>query len=161
MDIIELMSAVQSLNTADAFRPRLSTEQWRTLAQYLTPQELRTGELLIKQGDADRTVYLLARGSLQVFVVGAVAGNRVAVLRPGAITGEPALFVDEPRGANVEAMTPAVVWALRLTRFEELAQRVPALALEVSRAAGAVVARRMRASTLALATGQPGPGPAA
>ena len=42
--------------------------------------------------------------------------------------------------ANVEAMTPCVVWALRGPRMEELAQRSPALALELLRAAGAVMA---------------------
>lgn len=148
MDIIELVNTVQSLNSDDAFRPRLNLDQWRTLAQYLTQHEIRAGDLLIKQGDSDRTVYLLGKGSLQVFVAGGVPGSRVAVLRPGSITGEPGLFVDGPRGANVEAMTPCTVWALRLPRFEELAQRVPTLALEVSRAAGAVMAKRLRASNL-------------
>jgi len=42
--------------------------------------------------------------------------------------------------ANVEAMTPCVIYALRLPRFEELAARVPAVAVEVVRAAGAVMA---------------------
>jgi CRP-like cAMP-binding protein len=48
--------------------------------------------------------------------------------------------------ANVEAMTPCIVWALRGPRMEELAQRSPALALELLRAAGAVMAARMRAN---------------
>lgn len=149
MDIIELVTAVQSLNAEDAFHPRLNLDQWRTFAQYLSPHEIRAGDLLIRQGDSDRTVYLLGRGTLQVYVTGGGTGSRVAVLRPGSITGEPALFVDGPRGANVEAMTPCTVWALRLPRFEEMAQRVPALALEISRAAGAVLARRLRASNAA------------
>ena len=60
--------------------------------------------------------------------------------------GEPGLFADGPRTANVEAMTPCIVWALRLPRFEELGQRVPAVALEALRAAGAVMATRLRAN---------------
>jgi CRP-like cAMP-binding protein len=48
--------------------------------------------------------------------------------------------------ANVEAMTPAVVWALRGPRLDELAQRLPALAYEILRGAGAVMAARMRAN---------------
>jgi len=39
-----------------------------------------------------------------------------------------------------------VVWALRGPRMEELAQRSPTLALELLRAAGAVMAARMRAN---------------
>jgi CRP-like cAMP-binding protein len=48
--------------------------------------------------------------------------------------------------ANVEAMTPCVVFALRGPRLEELAQRSPALALELLRTAGGVMATRMRAN---------------
>ena len=146
MDFNELVTAVQSLNTEDAFRPRLNHDQWRILSQYLSHHEIRSGDLLIKQGDADRAMYLLARGTLQVFVTGAPAGSRIAILRPGSIAGELGLFVDGPRAANVEAMTPCEVWALRGPRLEELGQRVPTLALEVVRAAGAVMAVRMRAS---------------
>ena len=147
MDINELVQATQTLNAEDAFRARLSLEQWRTIAPYLTRHELRAGDLLIKQGDDDRTLYFLAQGNLQVFVTGGAPGsNRIAILRTGSVVGEPGIFGDSPRMANVEAMTPCVVYALRGPRLEELAQRSPALALELLRSAGAVMAARMRAN---------------
>lgn len=147
MDAIALIQAIQTLNTEDAFRPRLDAQQWRTFAQYLTRHELRTGDLLVRQGDHDRTLYFLGQGTLQVFVTGAPPGtSRIGLLRPGAMVGEPGLFGDVPRMANVEAMGSVVVFALRLQRFEELAQRVPAVALEVLRGAGTVMAWRMRAN---------------
>ena len=125
----------------------LSPSYIRSIAPYLTRHEIRAGDLLIKQGDADRTMYFLAQGSLQIFVTGGPPGsNRIAILRTGSVVGEPGLFGDSPRMANVEAMTPCVVWALRGPRMEELAQRSPALALELLRAAGAVMATRMRAT---------------
>ncbi len=145
MEFNELVQAVQTLNVEDAFRPRFSLDQWRTVAPYLTPHEIRMGDLLIKQGDSDRSMYFLGRGSLQVFVTGGPPGShRVVILRSGAVVGELGIFVDGPRTANVEAMTPCVVWALRGPRLEELAQRQPALALELVRAAGAVMAVRLR-----------------
>jgi CRP/FNR family cyclic AMP-dependent transcriptional regulator len=92
-------------------------------------------------------MYFLAQGSLQIFVTGGPPGsNRIAILRTGSVVGEPGLFGDSPRMANVEAMTPCVVFALRGPRIEELAQRLPALALELLRAAGGVMATRMRAN---------------
>ncbi|MFZ4550258.1 MAG: cyclic nucleotide-binding domain-containing protein [Aquabacterium sp.] len=147
MDSTELIQAIQTLNTEDSFRPRLDPQQWRTFCQYLTRHELRSGDLLVKQGDRDRTVYFLGQGSLQVFVTGAAPGaSRIAILRPGAMCGEPGLFSDGQRTANVEAMTPCVIYALRLPRFEELCARVPVVAVEVLKAAGAVMAIRMRAN---------------
>ena len=147
MQIDELMRAVQTLNADDAFRVRLGMDQWKLLAGYLTRHEIRAGDLLIKQGDHDRTMYLLERGSLQVFVSdGAPGQHRIAILRPGSVAGEPGLFSEGPRMANVEAMTPCVVWALRGPRLEEMALRVPQMALEVLRAAAATMAVRMRAN---------------
>jgi CRP-like cAMP-binding protein len=43
-------------------------------------------------------------------------------------------------------MTACEVWALRGPRLEELSQRSPALVLEILRAAGNVMAVRMRAN---------------
>lgn len=147
MDITRLVQAMQTLNAEDAFRPRLNLDQWRVIAPYLTRHEIRAGDLLVKQGDADRTMYMLAQGSLQVFTAGGAPGsNRIAILRAGSVVGEPGLFTDGPRMANVEAMTVCEVWALRGPRFEELSQRTPALALELLRAAGNVMAVRMRAN---------------
>jgi CRP/FNR family transcriptional regulator, cyclic AMP receptor protein len=146
MEFQQLVQAIQTLNAEDAFRPRLSLDQWRSIAPYLTRHDIRAGDLLVKQGDTDRTMYFLAQGSLQVFVTGAAPGaNRIAILRAGAVVGEPGLFSDGPRLANVEAMTPCVVWALRGPRLEELSQRLPALALELLRAAGGVMCARTRA----------------
>jgi CRP/FNR family transcriptional regulator, cyclic AMP receptor protein len=147
MDINELVHAIQTLNAEDAFRTRLTLDQWRSIAPYLSKHDIRAGDLLIKQGDADRTMYFLAQGSLQVFVTGGPPGsNRIAILRAGSVVGEPCLFSDGARMANVEAMTACVVHALRGPRLEELAQRLPALAMELLRAAGGVMATRMRAN---------------
>jgi CRP/FNR family cyclic AMP-dependent transcriptional regulator len=145
MEINDLVHAIQTLNAEDAFRPRLTPDQWRVIAPYLTRHDIRAGDLLIKQGDTDRTMYFLGQGSLQVFVTGGPPGsNRIAILRAGSVVGEPGLFSDGVRTANVEAMTPCMVWALRGPRFEELAARSPALALELLRAAGGVMSTRMR-----------------
>ena len=147
MDIQGLIQAVQSLNADDAFRPRFSADHWRQLSPYLSRHDIRSGDLLVKQGDSDRTMYLLEQGSLQVFATnGAPGSNRIGILRAGSVVGEPGLFSDGPRTANVEAMTPCVVWALRGPRFEELVQRLPAVAIEILRAAGGVMAARMRAN---------------
>lgn len=143
----DLIQSIQTLQADDTFRARLDPQQWRTLAGYMTRHDVRAGDVLIRQGDTDRAMYLIGAGTFQVYVDGAAPGtSKVALLRAGAICGEPSLFSDGQRMATVEAMTTATIWALRLPRFEELAQRVPAVALEVVRAAASVMASRMRAN---------------
>ena len=68
MEIDELVTAVQTLNAEDAFRARLTLENWRVVAPYLARYEIRAGDLLIKQGDSDRSMYFIAQGSMQVFI---------------------------------------------------------------------------------------------
>src|SRR5690606_37434133 len=93
--------------------------------------------------DTDRTVYFLGSGSLQSFTAGGPAGRpRIRILRAGSVIGEAGLFIHGERSANVEAMTPCVVWALAGPRFEEMVQRSAPIALELLRAAGAVMAVR-------------------
>jgi len=147
MDIQPLYDAIHSLNAPDAFKPRLSFDQWRILQSFLTRHELRAGDLLLKQGDHDRTLYILESGTLQVFVNQPKPGqSRLSILRAGSVVGEAGLFSDQPRMANCEAMTACNVWALQVTRLEELTARNPALTLELVRAAAAVMGVRMRAN---------------
>jgi CRP/FNR family cyclic AMP-dependent transcriptional regulator len=147
MSIDSLIAAVQSLNADDALRLRYNKEDWRMLASYLMPHSLRAGDSIIRYRDMDRTLYLLESGTLQVYVPESGPVRRpVAILRSGAVVGEPSLFGDTPRMAQVDAMSPVVVWALTKPRFEEFAARQPELALELLRAAGSVMAERMRAN---------------
>lgn len=147
MDITTLVQAVQTLKASDAFNAGLGMQHWQMLAPYLARHSLRAGHLLIHQGDSDRGAYFLEQGNLQVYVTGGLPGQpRIAILRPGSLVGEPGLFAEVKRNANVEAMTPCVVWALSLARLDELCARVPSLALPVLRAAGAVMVTRVRAN---------------
>ena len=138
MDASALPQVIHSLGAEDGFRPRLDDKQWQTLTQYLMRRPLESGEVLIRQGERDRSLYVLAQGNLQV----RQAGAALAILRAGAICGESGLFGEGLRLADVEALTPCIVFVLRLPRFEELAARFPLIGLEVVRAAGAVMASR-------------------
>jgi CRP/FNR family cyclic AMP-dependent transcriptional regulator len=147
MTIDTLVHAMQSLTGDDAFRARLSLEQWRSVAAYMARGDLRAGERLVHVGDTDRTLWFLAQGTLQVYGDGPPGPEqpRLAILRAGAVVGEASLFAERARSAHVEAMTACSVWALRSTRLDELAQRMPAVACEILRAAGAVLAVRLPA----------------
>jgi CRP/FNR family transcriptional regulator, cyclic AMP receptor protein len=151
MDIQSLVLAVNSLDAEDAFKPRLTSDQWRLMQGFLSHHELRPGDLLARQDDMDRTVFFLEEGTVQVYRsapqapgADAQARTRIALARPGSILGEGGLFGLVPRLANVEAMTACKVWVLVATRWDELCMRQPLLAVEVLKAAGIVYASRMR-----------------
>lgn len=153
MSIEQLREATSSLNTPDAFRPRFDEKRWAQFGSFLQQHKLRPGDLLVRFHDQDRNMYLLESGTLQVYVPDDGRQRRpVAILRPGSVVGEPSMFGDTPRMAQVEAMSAVTVWVLTRPRFEELLVRVPDLGIELLLAIGAVMAERMRAN---LERGQP------
>ena len=88
MNVQHLVQAVQTLNAYDAFRPRFSPENWRVVGSYLIRREMKSGDVLIYQGDSDRTMYFIESGTLQVYVRGtATSAAKIALLRAGAISG--------------------------------------------------------------------------
>lgn len=146
MDITPLVQAVQAAKGGDAFDAGLDAPHWHALAPYLSRRSLRAGESLMRQGDSERCACWLEQGNLQIFVRGGAPGvSRVGVLHPGTLVGEAALLADVPRTANVEAMTPVVVWCLSAAQLDRLCADDPALGLRLLRAAAAVMARRVRA----------------
>ena len=145
MDITPLVRVLQSTQGEEAFGARLTPEQWQDLACALERRELNPGDLLLRRGDVEAQAWFVERGQLQVFVAGGPPRcHRIATLRAGSLVGEPGLFAATPRMAHVEAMTPCVVWSLSARRLQDLAADQPAVVLEVLRAAGAVMAVRMR-----------------
>lgn len=141
--IQDLCRAISQNTSYDAFAPALSAQQWEMLANYLQPMSLPAGQILIDQGSQDRTVYFIESGALSVHVIGSSGQMQLAILNAGSVVGEGAFFSRLPRSANVIATAPARIWRMTAIRFSEMSNRQPALALEMTLALGAVIARRM------------------
>lgn len=145
------MSSIQGLcravlqNTShDAFAPNFSPSQWEALGSYLHVSDLAAGQVLIDQGATDRTVFFIEMGALSVHVISSTSGQmRLAILNPGSVVGEGSFFSRLPRSAHVAATGAARVWRLTPIRFTEMCNRQPELALQLTLALGAVIARRM------------------
>lgn len=142
-DILNLAQAMRMSSALDAVPMNLADTQWRTLADFLQPVSLRQGQVLIEQGVKDRTVYLVASGSLTVHFEDDRDRIRVAVVSAGSLLGEGAFFSHLPRSATVHAGSACKLWCLTPLRFRELSTRHPEVALDLTVAMSAVLARRM------------------
>jgi CRP-like cAMP-binding protein len=160
MDMYELSSGVALRGLIDAMRRGgaydalpcgLDSAQWACLAPYLQSCVVRTGQVPIRQGDKDRTLFLIESGTLTVHLEDAHGRMKLAVLAPGTVVGEGAFFSGEPRSATVVTTRDSQLWALKHARFQELSARQPAIALELAMACAAVVVRRLANTTLRVA----------
>ena len=142
-DILDLAQAMKHSSALDAVPLNLQDAQWRSVADYLQAVSLQQGQVLIEQGVKDRTVYFVESGSLTVHYEDDKDRIRIAMVGAGSLLGEGAFFSHLPRSATVNAGSACRLWCLTPLRFRELSTRFPELALELTVAMSAVLARRM------------------
>ena len=144
MNVQQLVDAIGALDATDALQCRLTVDEWKVLAPYLAVRFLRTGEPLVREGDTDRELFILADGELEV----TIQGNFVATVLPGGVVGEGTFFSGHPRSASVTPTSPGVAWGLSWDRFDAMAAKQPRLAVDLVKGLATVLAIRMREALL-------------
>lgn len=138
-----LAQAIAHCHASDALRFQFSAPHWEILASYMQPFALGSGQVLIEQGATDRTLYFIESGTLSVHFEDDKSRIRMALVGPGSVVGEGAFFSHQPRNATVQASGDCKLWCLTPMRFTELANRHSPVALELTLAMAAVMARRL------------------
>jgi len=98
--------------------------------------EIKSGEVLIKEGDVGEEMYVLIEGTAKI----EYRGLFFAEIGPGDFVGELAVIDGSPRLSTTIAVTDCRVVAINRARFEFLVAETPNFALEVMR----VLALRLR-----------------
>lgn len=143
-EIQALVAAVAQNDRTDGVNFGLTTAQWKILSSYLQQFTAETGQVIIESEQLNRSVYLLERGSLSVHAEDAKGRIRLAMLGAGAVVGEASFFSHLPGTATVQVASPSVLWRLNSTRFAELANRQPTIALQLVMGLAGVLAKRLR-----------------
>jgi CRP/FNR family transcriptional regulator, cyclic AMP receptor protein len=109
---------------------------------------LPKGDLLFSQGDPSHELFVIAVGRIAI-VTRSTDGREsmVAVLEAGGLFGELGLFDDEPRSADVRALTDSEVIALSYEDVRAVLHARPEILWVIVR----LLARRLRATDEALA----------
>ena len=113
----------------------LHENEAKNLAAILGARHMKDGELLVKEGEADQTLYILVVGKLAVISV-AFDGkeNLVYTMTEGECAGTRAFVERTPRKATLRAIGNATVYTLTPDDFESLLDASPRLAFKVMRA---------------------------
>ncbi len=98
--------------------------------------------MIVKQGDAGDSFYILRSGNVQVVLERrGKTPTPIALLGPKEGFGEMALLTGQPRSASIIAMTDVEVWRLTKTAFERLLSENLSLSLYFNR----ILSQRLRA----------------
>ncbi len=144
MNVQQLMDAVAELQAHDALPCKLTLDEWKKLAPYLAIRFLKAGDTLIREGESDRELFILAEGELHVTIHSTV----LARLAPGTVVGEGTFFSGQPRSATVVSAEPGIAWSLSWEKFESLTHKQQRLAVDLVKGLAAVLAIRMREAIL-------------
>ena len=112
----------------------LHEDEAKTLAAILGVRHLKDGELLVNEGGAEQTLFILASGKLAVISSTEGKENLVYTMKEGECAGTRAFVDRAPRKATLRAMGNATVYTLTPDAFESLLDANPRLAYKVMRA---------------------------
>jgi CRP-like cAMP-binding protein len=105
----------------------------------------RAGECVVIEGESAHAVYLVLRGRLDVQKpLGEGRVKTLAQLKPLDCFGEMAFLDQEPRSANVMAVTDGELLAIPMAAFADLMERDPAIGMKIYRELARILAGRLR-----------------
>ena len=105
--------------------------------------ELAAGAVVVEEGSPSHDFYLLESGRASVFTGTGDARLRVASVGAGAIVGEVAFYLGEPRTASVITSEPTVVWRFTRRDLERLQSEMPDIAASLHAGLARMLADRL------------------
>jgi CRP/FNR family transcriptional regulator, cyclic AMP receptor protein len=117
--------------------PGHTEDDWTVLLSYFETRRFRPGDWLIRQGESDRALYLLADGRLEVHPGGQLVEAPATLCEESFLDGEPA-------AVGLRAVTHGEAQRLSFEAFETLSAREPRLARDLLLDLGRLVAAELR-----------------
>ena len=110
-------------------------EEAKLLAEKMGVRHLNDGEFLVKEGEADQTLFVLAAGRLTVTSQDFQGVDQIVyTMKEGECAGTRAFVERSPRKATLRAVGAATVYTLTPNDFESLLDSHPRVAFKVMRA---------------------------
>lgn len=112
----------------------LEEEECRILSDAMQVRHLEDGELVVKEGEADNTLFVLTEGKLAV--MGTVLGQEIVVytMKTGECAGTRAFVDRTPRKATLRSIGKTTVYSITPDAFEGLLDQHPRIVYKVMRA---------------------------
>lgn len=127
----------------------LSSSQLASIGAHVAMRAVEKGELIVKQGDAADSIYVMVSGKAKVFMSN--EQQREVILNtigPGDFFGELPMFDFEPRSASVAALEQCYVQSLSYKALQRSMEKSP----EISRRLMLTMAGRLRHADRQIAT---------
>ena len=147
---IDLVGAAAKIELAqmDVLRDFTAAEI-DTLAQKLTTKTFGKGDAIVKEGDTDRRLFMLAKGlvGVRIRLPHSDRSKRLITYSSGVTFGELAFLDGSPRSVDVRAEEDAETYVLSPDDFCLLQKENPAIAVKLIRNIALEISERLRIRT--------------
>lgn len=106
--------------------------------------QFQQGDLVFREEDTARSLFVLAHGSLDVVKKSADGEVHLYRVRPGESFGEMSFIDMQPRSATVRALGACVVWSWSYAAFRERYEKEPKTYLMIVMNVARELSRRLR-----------------
>ena len=121
----------------------LTLEQLETISQLMHPVEYLAGEIMMRQGDPGKELYVLLEGEARAYRnYGTDSQIYLSTMQPVSYIGEIAILDQSDRTATVLVTEDARLLTLGAEPFMELILQTPAISFEIFR----VLTERIRSA---------------
>jgi CRP/FNR family cyclic AMP-dependent transcriptional regulator len=127
------------------FLQQRSEEDWARLLDHCELLRFRAGDVIIRAGEQDRSLYIIVDGKLEVLLVdGRGVEQQYGTVEPKSVTGEMAFLDGRSRAATIRALSDGEMLRLSFDAYETLAARFPELGRAILLDLGRILAVRLR-----------------
>lgn len=138
-----MTSAIELLRQVDLFQ-HLTEKQLEDLAAQARELSFRKHAVLMTEGDAGESMYVIKSGSVKVFVSDDEGRELVLYQQgKGAVIGDISLLDDEPRSASVSTLEATTALMIGKQAFLECLRTSPEMAINIIRS----LTQRLRDAT--------------
>lgn len=129
-------------------------DDWARLVAYTKETAFKDGEVVIKAGETDRSLYFLTEGRVDLLLAQPNKPDRlVRTISSPAVIGEMGFIEDRPRSMTIRGMTGGKLLRLDFEAFERLSADQPAIAQNLLFELARVLSLRLRWATQAMSCG--------
>lgn len=113
-------------NSAVPLFAGLTQGEFEEFAKLMNVQQYGPGEIIVREGDKGKSVYIIASGSVKVYTT-MLSGDMVelAKLMPSEFFGEIAFLTGKPRTATIETLEDTTILELTEDNLRELIDKHP------------------------------------
>lgn len=133
------------VENSDGVLDNLSDRDWRRLIDFSERCNFDKGDIVVRSGERDDSVYILVEGEVEVvFQRKFLSDKTLAVIPTGSVFGEMAFFDQKPRSATIRAISKGLAVKIKRHDFDKLFEREPDIAQKLLIGFGKVLSLRNR-----------------